>query len=402
MDHDFRSRLLTVCEELFASTKHHAVAESCRRVAAFAAKDARQRAAQYHTLREVVRTAARDAPAPRYTRLVALHDQLLHDAVLVPDGAPAEFALFDEAFYLEIHDDVAAAVRAGVHCSGFAHFVEWGSREGRLPHGWRADGPPVPTVPKQPTQARATWRRPGVDGPARAANADLGINLFGFHSANLGLGTTARSYYRFLVDAGFPVCPVDVPMPRGRSGHDLSYADAFTPLDRPTPHATNLFVLNPPAVRTLMTMRYPAVDAGRTNVAMPFWELPRLPESWVPMLEGMDVVLAASSWIEHALRADVSAPVIRRVPHPLYLPDAVSADRHRWQIPHGVTAFATVFEMASDANRKNPFAGIEAFQRALGGDPRALLIVRVHDASRSGDYDAHFARLQAMQQRSPN
>src|SRR5262245_7955269 len=384
MDHEFRSRLLAVCEQLFASTKHDAVAESCRCVAAFAATDARRRAAQYHTLREVVQMAARDAPVSHYTRLVALHDQLLHDAVLGPDGAVAEFALFDEAFYIEMYDDIAAAIREGVLRSGFAHFVEWGSREGRLPHGWRADGPPVPTLPPRATQARATWRRPGVDRPARAANADLGINLFGFHSANLGLGTTARSYYRFLVDAGFHVCPVDVPMPGGRSGHDLSYAHAFTPLDRPTPHAMNLFVMNPREVHACMTMRYPAVDAGRTNVVMPFWELARLPERWVPMLEGMDVVLAASTWIEHALRADISSPVILRVPHPLYLPDAVSADRQRWQIPDGVTAFATMFEMASDVNRKNPFAGIEAFQRALGGDARALLIVRVHDASRSG------------------
>jgi hypothetical protein len=410
-DPHFRSRLQEACDVLFAAEDASAVADACRHLAGSVAPDAMRRAVQYRMLREVVDAAARHADPTRYTRLVAMHDTLLHDATLVPDANPTHPRLFDESFYLETQPDVAAAVRAGTHRDGFAHFVQWGSREGRAAHPWRAGGPTPPTVRAPLGSERdqgVTWARrlagaPPTSATDRSRNAAIGINLIGFHSSNLGMGTSVRNYYRLLVEAGFSVCPVDVPLPGHRWGHDTTYADRFVPLDQPTPHAVNLFLLNPPDVRNNLAMRIPALQtAGRINMALPFWELPRLPEPWVPLLQQMDVVLAATTFLEHAMAMDITGPLVRRLPHPLHLPEPVVADRRRWQLPERTTVFVTSFEMASDVNRKNPFATVLAFERALGGDPRALLLVRINDVNRHPDHTRHLELLYASQARCAN
>src|SRR5207248_1806874 len=42
-------------------------------------------------------------------------------------------AWFDERWYLETHEDVAAAKAAGVFPSGFVHYLRHGQHEGRAP-----------------------------------------------------------------------------------------------------------------------------------------------------------------------------------------------------------------------------------------------------------------------------
>ena len=107
---DFRSRVVGVCEELFAATGHDAVANACRRIKALAGEKGAQ-PAQYRVLRELVRDAAPDGQRTRYTRLVALHDMVLREHVLAPGTDPAGLTLFDEAFYLEVYPDIAAVVQ---------------------------------------------------------------------------------------------------------------------------------------------------------------------------------------------------------------------------------------------------------------------------------------------------
>ncbi len=404
---EYRESLHAACAELFATPIPESVANAQRRIAALVADEPEAQSLQYRILRDLVEEASRGEHKSHYTLLIALHDSLLRGAAFSPPGESVDYLLFfDEAFYLDAHEDIAAAIRAGGCRDAFSHFVEWGAREGRRAHGWRATGRVLPVPEVTPGDGGGTWGR-ATAAPASAAHArraaGFGVNLIAFHSANLGLGVSARHYYRYLLESGLEVCPVDLPVPGGRSGHDLSYADKFAPLDRATPHAVNVFLMNPGDIRDHLRMRYPAVRTeGRVNVALPFWELARLPESWLPTLSKMDVVIAASGFIRHAMAMDLTGPVIRSLHHPIYLPERVAVDRARWDIPAGVVAFVCSFEMASDINRKNPFAGIRAFERALGGDPRALLIVKVNNANWDPSFVPHLDELKAIAARAGN
>jgi glycosyltransferase involved in cell wall biosynthesis len=135
---------------------------------------------------------------------------------------------------------------------------------------------------------------------------------------------------------------------------------------------------------TLMTKLF-AGNRILTNThlkaCVPFWELPDLPQSWIPKLERMDVILAPTHFIEQTIGSRVSGPAIRHYPQTVFLPSEVKADRARWDIPGGTIAFVSSFEIVSDVKRKNPAAIIEAFSRAFAGDKRAMLILKINNPS---------------------
>jgi glycosyltransferase involved in cell wall biosynthesis len=422
---EFRARVVALCEECFAADSPAPVIDACTRLRRLITADAHRRELQYRVLRDVVDGAARVEDARPYLLLVAIHDSLLRaEAFLPPQPSIAQLRYFDEAYYLEQHPDVAAAVRAGKFGDAFEHFVTCGALEGRSAHPLRPALRLAPPAPERSARDAAgsagggrwlgRWlgrlRGHMGNGTSHGAARDrldvgerLGVNLIAFHSANLGLGVSARHYYRFLVESGLEVCPIDVPVQGNRSGHDRSYADQWLPLDVPAPHAVNLFVMNPKDIADQLAKRYPAVqDEGKVNVALPFWELPRLPRSWLPQLNAMDVVAAASGFLKYAMLTDLDGPRVVELAHPLYVPGRVAPDRRRFGIGDGKVAFVCSFEMASDINRKNPFAAIDAFESSLGQDPRALLIVKVNNSRSEPSFAPHVERLRAAARRCAN
>ncbi len=240
-----------------------------------------------------------------------------------------------------------------------------------------------------------------LGAPTLASNA-LGINMIGFFSGNLGLGVTARQYLRLLDDAGLDVCPVEVPVGGGRANHDHSYAERCIQLSDKAPHRVNLFMMNPGDAAHLANGGHDAIQFDRhINLNIPFWELPRMPNKWLPQLEAMDVVIAASQFVKYALMADLSNTCIRDLPHPLYLEAEYSEDRAQWGIPRDAIAFVSAFEMASDVNRKNPYGAIEAFNRAFGARDNAVLVVKVNNSRGDPSFVPHMDRLEQIAAENP-
>ncbi len=93
-------------------------------------------------------------------------------ALLAPGRAPPDLiAWFDEEFYVAIHHDVHAMLRAGDFLSGLEHFLAAGLAEGRAPHPGLARGaqdlPPRAPPARAMPLAEAAWLR------ARGAGARL-------------------------------------------------------------------------------------------------------------------------------------------------------------------------------------------------------------------------------------
>ena len=126
-----------------------------------------------------------------------------------------------------------------------------------------------------------------TQSPTGAADAiPYGFNVVAHASGNLGLAVAARNTIQALIARRDALCVVDVDAGGGRSGHDLTYAHLECKTS-PPPFAVNLLHMNPPDIVNLMIddrLAFSAAD--RLNVAVPFWELPRLPEAeWTPLLE---------------------------------------------------------------------------------------------------------------------
>ena len=216
--------------------------------------------------------------------------------------------------------------------------------------------------------------RAGVSGAAPA-----GVNLVGHVTGSMGLGVAARNTLSVLAAGGRDFEAIDVDPGGGRQGADRTSAHLVA--DRPAaPYSVNLFHMNPPEVASLVASAPPWLEVvGRANVAVPFWELPRLPVAppWRELLGAMDLVLAPSRFILGAVEG--SCPGVRVVHYPqtVFLPEGVTPNRARFGLPEDAVLFHVGLDVTSDLTRKNPAAVLAAFRAAFDPDAAVKLVVKL-------------------------
>lgn len=230
-----------------------------------------------------------------------------------------------------------------------------------------------------------------------------GFNVIGNISANTGLGVHARHLITLIRERGHPVTVFDIDPSGNRGRHDTQFADITVNDPDELPHPINLFVLQPSAVFTFLA-GHPKFDVepGRLHAAVAMWELTVVPERWKRGFQALDVVLAASDFVQGVFSENLSGPFIVPAPCPLYLPDSVVPSRARFDLPDEPVIFVTSFEPASDPERKNPFAAIHAFLKAFPSGSGALLVIKVNNSRRDGALHPAVARLHELCRGHPN
>ena len=233
------------------------------------------------------------------------------------------------------------------------------------------------------------------------ARPELGYNVIGYVTANLGLGVAARNTVSRLLERGADVRVIDIDPGHGRQGAEQTYASLTAVKPLPSP-AVNVFHFNPPEVVAAWPHWRDEVDiTSGLNACVPFWELPLFPPEWIAELAAMDVVLAPSLFILEACRACLPDTPAIHYPQTASLPEGVEPDRARWNIPADVTAFFTAFDINSDIERKNPWGAIEAFAQAFPGDEPVRLVVRLNAQSVSGRTNEQVEKLRARVGQDP-
>ena len=108
-------------------------------------------------------------------------------------------------------------------------------------------------------------------------------NVIGYVSGNFGLAVAARNGIETLLATGRQVAATDIDPGGGRHGIETSH---LRPNAAATAHdcQVNLFHMNPIEIAQFARQWRPHVDLANPNACAPFWELPRLPESWLPLL----------------------------------------------------------------------------------------------------------------------
>ena len=240
------------------------------------------------------------------------------------------------------------------------------------------------------------------DGFSPVETEKFGFNVFGFLSGSFGLGVTARNYARMLREAGQPIWLVDILAESGRSIRDPSFPEDIATLVEPAPYPVNLFFMNPGDLARVIGIGPRAVQSrDRVNICLPFWELSELPKESVAILEAFDIVLAGSRFNYECYVRHLSGPMVRYVSHPLYLDHSMPADRTRWGLNPGSVVFLMSFDMASDVNRKNPVAAIDAFRRAFPTEPTVALVVKVNNSHLEGEWKLHIDELNRFADADP-
>jgi glycosyltransferase involved in cell wall biosynthesis len=197
-----------------------------------------------------------------------------------------------------------------------------------------------------------------------------------------------------LREAGQTVWLVDVLANSGRSGRDPSFPEDVATLVDPAPYPVNLFLMNPGDLARVIGVGPRAVRSwDRINICLPFWELAELPEESIAVLESFDVVLAGSRFNYECYVRQLSGPMVRYAPQPLYLDRAMPAQRTRWGLDLESFVFMTSFDMASDVNRKNPCAAIEAFRQAFPSNSGVALVIKVNNSHLEEAWKHHIEGL---------
>lgn len=214
---------------------------------------------------------------------------------------------------------------------------------------------------------------------------DFGFNVIGNVSSNTGLGVHARNIVTLLIEKGYPLRVLDIDPTGNRQGHDQRFIDFTVDSPKELPHSINLFVLQPSAVFAFLAANPEFAKApDRLHTAVAMWELTVVPERWKRGFQSLDVVLAASDFVQGVFSANLSGPFIVPAPCPLYLPEAVVPDRARFGLPGESVIFVTSFEPASDPERKNPYAAIRSFLKAFPKEDGAVLVIKVNNARQNG------------------
>ncbi len=170
-----------------------------------------------------------------------------------------------------------------------------------------------------------------------------------------------RAATRALIEQGVPVAlrDIDLGLPNARDDHAL---DAY--LDDTMPHAVTIIFVNPDYLAQALASISLARGQGRYLIACWFWELERLPDSWLPALELVDEVMVATGFVEKAVVHATRKPVMR-IPMPLGVLNDSGLQRVDFGLPEDAFVFLTSFDFSSRMERKNPEAVIRAFREAF-------------------------------------
>ncbi len=219
-------------------------------------------------------------------------------------------------------------------------------------------------------QARAFKRARRQDLPAA-----LPVTIVGFHGAVHGLGEGARMLARGFADAGQSVRAIDLS------------ADVGFPVDLPVafppPAACERGVvishINPPELLRWARDTEGRPLEGRRHIGYWAWELEDAPPEWAEAFDLVDEVWTPSAFAADAIRK-IAPPRVKvsPAPYPLYLNPRPAPDCARFRLPADRVVALMAFDLRSTAQRKNPYAALQAFQKAVqaSGAP-ALLVCKI-------------------------
>lgn len=220
------------------------------------------------------------------------------------------------------------------------------------------------------------------DGKEANAAGLPGVNVIGYIRGQFGLGEGVRAYARALMEAGVPVSlyDVDIGLAHGWDDHSLN---AW--ISDELPHSISLVFVNPDYWPQAMAGLGRGRLRGHRIIACWFWELERVPEDWISVIDEVDEIMVSTEFIKDAFLKVTNKPVWK-VPYPLGVLMDSGLQRSDFGLPDDAFVFLASFDFNSFVRRKNPQAAIDAFAAAFpNGREKVRLIIKASNGYRHPD-----------------
>lgn len=198
-----------------------------------------------------------------------------------------------------------------------------------------------------------------------------GVNLVGYIRADMGLGVAARGMAAALDAAGIPFNVINMEHGNYSSHTDLSWSHKEAAHSR---YDVTIVFVNPDNSFYLRTQISPEILGDRYVIANWYWELPEMPDEWLPEFEYTDEVWAASNFIKRAIESKAPVPVVH-VPPVVQLSRGRKSSRSELGLPEDRFLFLAMFDTMSVLQRKNPLGVLRAFKSAFQPDDASVGLV---------------------------
>jgi glycosyltransferase involved in cell wall biosynthesis len=247
-------------------------------------------------------------------------------------------------------------------------------------------------VPEFVTKARTLL---GIK--VRPLPARRGILFVGYVEAGLGLGESLRGLLAAAAarDVQFGIYPF-------RFGVETRNIGPFMREKYDRSHCYDLNVIEVAAdqVPTVFGSLDSRLYAGNYNVLRTYWELPKAPAAWVPMLCGVDEIWVPNEFVRNAFR-NVFPGAITLVPPCVVIDEtAVYPGRRKLGLDDRRFYYLFSFDYYSYPDRKNPLGVLKTFQDAFRkGDENVGLIIKSTGAP--AHYPEIKQRMQAAMEVDP-
>jgi len=202
-----------------------------------------------------------------------------------------------------------------------------------------------------------------------------GVNFFGPYEAQDSIGRVASLSIDCL-DAS--ILPFDVYLlSRPAPSQVVEYATIDDRLLASLKHKVNLFHFNARRVPLYFSRLGEDSLNGFYNIGYWVHEMPSIPAQWARQLEFFDEIWAPSSLCQSAIARSSNIPVVK-IPYPIETRNLTSRMQARRAGKNFDTFnFLTVFDVYSDAERKNPLLSVRAFLEKYANNKSVRLIVKV-------------------------
>ena len=190
----------------------------------------------------------------------------------------------------------------------------------------------------------------------------FGVNVIGYAHGQLGIGEDLRMAIRALDAVGVPSSVYNINPDHSIHCGDQSVGDRVL---SSLPYRYNLFCLTGVETARIAVSDYlPMMLPDYYNIGFWPWEFSSWPAHWALAYRTVNEVWASTQFTFQAYRADAAVPV-QLMPMVVDVSLTVGFSRTDFQLPEAAYLFVFAFDCSSSLQRKNPFAVIDAFQRAF-------------------------------------
>lgn len=212
---------------------------------------------------------------------------------------------------------------------------------------------------------------PPLPGPPVATAAPptptFGVNLVGYHGAELGLGVAVRRVGAALDAAGIPWGKVSYDRTHSRNQGESTPALA--------PYWFNLVLVAPDQLDFFVSDVGPEFFADHHNIGLWYWETDVMSDRQRAAFDHVDEVWGATRYLTDVFASHTDKPVVH-VPVPLEFSGATDdGARSRLGLDDRFT-FLFSFDFLSIVQRKNPLGLVDAYCRAFDIDDGCRLILK--------------------------